>query len=199
MAAKSKSEESRNKLEQRTKNANEQEQFAFKIIDIFMVILSIGTFLVDLSTDVVLVVNYFRYGHLYWAAGTLVLVVVPALVVQVFSMRWHIADENAKLSHWVTHVLLLGILHRQVLVLKTGLEARSSGDPTDFQRLYHQQNDICMLHLFESFLESAPQLVLQLYIMVSLEDWRSLTGNRDATSKPFCSINIFKRGRSSIT
>lgn len=57
-----------------------------------------------------------------------------------------------------------------------GFEARSSGDPIDFQRLHYQQNDICMLHLFESFMESAPQLVLQLYIMVTLEDWRSWTG-----------------------
>jgi len=33
-----------------------------------------------------------------------------------------------------------------------------------------------MLHLFESFMESAPQLVLQLYIMVTLETWQSWTG-----------------------
>ena len=66
--------------------------------------------------------------------------------------------------------------NRHVLALKTGFEARSSGDPTDFQRLYHQQSDICMLHLFESFMESAPQLVLQLYIMVTLETWQSWTG-----------------------
>jgi len=70
----------------------------------------------------------------------------------------------------------VAFFNRHVLALKTGFEARSSGDPTDFQRLYHQQSDICMLHLFESFMESAPQLVLQLYIMVTLETWQSWTG-----------------------
>ena len=70
----------------------------------------------------------------------------------------------------------VAFFNRYVLALKTGFEARSSGDPTDFQRLYHQQSDICMLHLFESFMESAPQLVLQLYIMVTLETWQSWTG-----------------------
>ena len=70
----------------------------------------------------------------------------------------------------------MAFFNRHVLALKTGFEARSSGDPIDFQRLYHQQSDICMLHLFESFMESAPQLVLQLYIMVTLETWQSWTG-----------------------
>lgn len=70
----------------------------------------------------------------------------------------------------------VGSCNRYVLALKTGFEARSSGDPTDFERLYHQQSDICMLHLFESFMESAPQLVLQLYIMVNLEMWQTWTG-----------------------
>nr|CAD7397477.1 unnamed protein product [Timema poppensis] len=133
-------------------------------------------FLVDLTTDVILVVNYFNHGHQYWAISTLLLIILPALVVQMFSMRWHFADENVAFHHYFAHLFLLGILHRHVLALKTGFEARTTRDPTDFQRLYHQQSDICMLHLFESFMESAPQLVLQLYIMVSLEDWQSWTG-----------------------
>ena len=34
------------------------------------------------------------------------------------------------------------------------------------QIMYSELSDVSMLRLFESFLESAPQLVLQLYIMV---------------------------------
>jgi hypothetical protein len=78
--------------------------------------------------------------------------------------------ENGDVSVWFS------CYNRYVLILKTGLEARSSGEPTDFQRLHHQHSDICMLHLFESFMESAPQLVLQLYIMVSQETWQFWTG-----------------------
>ncbi|PSN31587.1 XK-related protein 6 [Blattella germanica] len=126
--------------------------------------------------DIFLVVEYFSKGHIYWGVSTFLLIVLPAVIVQMFSMRWHILDETVTCNHWLTHIFLFGLLHRYILVLKTGLEARTSGDPTDFQRLYHQQNDICMLHLFESFMESAPQLVLQLYIMVSLEAWQSWTG-----------------------
>lgn len=61
-------------------------------------------------------------------------------------------------------------------MLKTGFEARESKSAHDVQRLFLQQSDICMLHLFESFLEAAPQLILQLYIMVVMRDWHFFTG-----------------------
>lgn len=66
---------------------------------------------------------------------------------------------------------------RHVDVLKTGLEARRNGDVAEFQSLFHQQSDISMLQLFESFMKSAPQLVLQLYIMIQVHDWGPWTGN----------------------
>ena len=62
-------------------------------------------------------------------------------------------------------------------VLKTGLEARRNRDVAEFQSLFHQQSDISMLQLFESFMKSAPQLVLQLYIMIQVHDWGPWTGN----------------------
>lgn len=34
--------------------------------------------------------------------------------------------------------------------------------------VYRQESDICMLHLFESFMGAAPQLILQLYIIAIL-------------------------------
>ena len=53
------------------------------------------------------------------------------------------------------------------MVLKTGLEARHSHDVVDYQRYYQQWSDICMLRLFDSFMESGPQLVFQLYILLT--------------------------------
>ena len=56
------------------------------------------------------------------------------------------------------------------MVLKTGLEARGSGDLLDYQRYYQQWSDICMLRLFDSFMESAPQLVFQLFVLCTCLD-----------------------------
>ena len=57
------------------------------------------------------------------------------------------------------------------MVLGFGLDARRSGDPVDYQRFYQQQSDVCMLRLFESFTESAPQLVFHLYVMLERSYW----------------------------
>lgn len=65
---------------------------------------------------------------------------------------------------------------RYILMFRMGLKARKSGDLDDFDELYHQQSDVCMLRMFESFLESAPQLVLQVYIMLSDQDYSTWTG-----------------------
>ena len=56
------------------------------------------------------------------------------------------------------------------MVLKTGLEARSSDDLLDYQRYYQQWSDICMLRLFDSFMESGPQLVFQLFVLITHHD-----------------------------
>ena len=52
----------------------------------------------------------------------------------------------------------------------------NSGDPLDYQRFYQQQSDVCMLRLFDSFTESAPQLVFHLYVMLQRRsDWSDVT------------------------
>ena len=63
------------------------------------------------------------------------------------------------------------------MVLKTGLEARSSDDLLDYQRYYQQWSDICMLRLFDSFMESGPQLVFQLYVLTTQNDLTAINLN----------------------
>lgn len=65
---------------------------------------------------------------------------------------------------------------RYLNVIVTGMRAFRSQDSEEIEAYYHQQNDVCMLRLFEAFLESAPQLVLQLYIMVATSSANWLTG-----------------------
>ncbi len=59
-----------------------------------------------------------------------------------------------------------------------GCEARASKHRDAVDEYYCRQNDVCMLRLFEAFLESAPQLTLQLYIVVATNDAASLTGEK---------------------
>ena len=51
-------------------------------------------------------------------------------------------------------------------MLKIGFEAMRSGQAVDYERYFQQQSDVCMLRLFDSFTESAPQLVFHLFVMI---------------------------------
>lgn len=77
---------------------------------------------------------------------------------------------------YVFFLLILIFLLRFFKLLSGGLKVRKSKSAVDLEKFNHQQSDICMLRLFESFTESAPQLVLQLYIMVSTDEWNPWTG-----------------------
>ncbi|XP_038057481.1 uncharacterized protein LOC119729052 [Patiria miniata] len=148
----------------------------FNVFDATIVLISMVTFAADIATDGLAASQYFVHGEPGWGCLTLGFTLLPSIIIQVFSVRWYLADEDMTGWRWVFHCCLIGPVERYVTVFETGLEARRSRDPLDFERLHHQQSDVCMLRLFESFLESAPQVVLQLYIMVATNDENLFTG-----------------------
>lgn len=136
----------------------------------------------------------------------LLLFVLPSLVTQAISLRWHIIDETRlNLPIIASHFFLVGIVQRYIQmytnclflhirksyvfvlfilyyryanILSLGITAHKKTDSTSqiLQLLCHYQSDACLLRLFESFLESAPQLLLQLYIVHELGSWHPWTG-----------------------
>ncbi|GFT92068.1 XK-related protein 6 [Nephila pilipes] len=145
-------------------------------MDIFFIILSIGSFLADIGTDFIVIFQYFKNEHFIWFTLTMSLVCLPSLIVQIFSIRWYTNDGKVTYFICIVHILQLGLFYRFLQLLLEGLRVRKSKSSSNLDNFNCQQSDICMLRLFESFMESAPQLVLQLYIMISTDDWNLWTG-----------------------
>jgi len=143
----------------------------FRLLDAAFIIGSILTFIADQATDVILAVTFWLDGLVLYSIVTIILVLVPNAIVQVFSARWNKMDDIFNRPVAIIHGLLMGTLHRYYMVLKLGLEARQTDDPVDYRRYYQQWSDICMLRLFDSFMESAPQLVFQLVVIITKSDW----------------------------
>ncbi|XP_074841890.1 XK-related protein 4 [Carettochelys insculpta] len=83
------------------------------------------------------------------------------------------------------HILQLGQIWRYFHTIYLGIRSRQSGE-NDRWRFYwkmvYEYADVSMLHLLATFLESAPQLVLQLCIVVQTRTPQALQGLTAAAS-----------------
>ena len=112
-----------------------------------------------------------------------------------FSLRWYLMDaENTQLPpvpfwRWIVRVVILMLQFAPVLryldSMRYGLKSRWAGyeesrlEPDSAERrralqkkvkyytlMVYEDADATLLRLFECFMESAPQLVLQIYILI---------------------------------
>ncbi|XP_068679613.1 XK-related protein 8-like [Montipora foliosa] len=136
------------------------------IWDIFAVI-SILTFVADIASDIVVSVLYYLDGSYLWFSLTLGFVILSSLVTQIFSVKWFYEDsEDQTWGTYLLHVFQVGPVVRYFRVIRAGWRTRQNdATNTDYEAYLAEWRDISMLRLFECFLESAPQLVLQLFIM----------------------------------
>ena len=130
---------------------------------------SASFYIADVVTDLLVSAKYFRNGDYIWFGLTLSCVLGASLVMMMFSLKWFHEDtakEVSKTKTVVLHVLQLGPLLRYWDCYKNGKRSRRKDVDANCYSIYIEQwRDIAMLRLFEVFIESAPQLVLQLYIL----------------------------------
>ncbi|XP_046594377.1 uncharacterized protein LOC107220108 isoform X1 [Neodiprion lecontei] len=147
------------------------DNYNFEVLDVILWVFPVVTFLVNVITDGLVVNNYLSSGYLGWAYFTVIFMLLPAIIVQLFSLRWHHSDGSLKYTHWMSHIIFMGVIHRYLVLLHAAIESLKNGQSKSRKDwVLRQQSDICMLHLFESFMESAPQILLQLYVMVVLQE-----------------------------
>ncbi|XP_006570466.2 uncharacterized protein LOC100578388 isoform X2 [Apis mellifera] len=166
----------------------EIECYQFRLLDLFYYLTSVSFFFIDIATDSIVFIKYFLQGQFVWGCFALSFTILPAGIIQIFSLRWYHSDGSIKNIHWLLHFLFLGVLHRYLILLYSTIHSlRSKRFMKDKNWVYRQESDICMLHLFESFMGAAPQLILQLYIMAVLRYiplWTSLSA-----IVSFCSLS----------
>ncbi|KAL7374078.1 hypothetical protein ABVT39_021406 [Epinephelus coioides] len=157
-----------------------------------LTIVGLVLYVVDICTDVGLALKYFREKHFVWTALTLVFVLAGLLVTQIFSYAWYRDDMNEFQADTVgepsistipgmstgglavLHVFGMGIFTRYYHLLNKSFKvvwmttkSYTVEEKTDVHYdLFGLATDLSMLKLFEAFLESVPQLLLQLYILL---------------------------------
>lgn len=154
-------------------------EMSFTYLDAAAILFSIGSFLFDIGTDVAVATFHCMNKDYWYFSLTLAFVVLPTIIMTGISMRWYVLDSREEGSpstsccQWFTRLvfllLQLGPILRYFDSLMYGLKFRQHRDKETqkkyFQYMIYEDTDATMLRLFECFMEAAPQLVLQIYIL----------------------------------
>ena len=136
----------------------------------------------------------------YWYFGlTLTFVLIPSLTMTGFSLRWYLQDaENSELPpispiRWILRIIVLlcqiapilryidsmrygclsrkyGLEEKKVTTLEEKKNAREKRLKY-YTLMVYEDADATLLRLFECFMESAPQLILQVRILYILANY----------------------------
>lgn len=155
----------------------------------FLSIAGVLLYVTDIVTDIFLTLTYYQEEHFLWAGLTLAFVLTGLLVSQIFSYAWYWDDMNNVLINpagistiaglsksglgWI-HLFGMGTVTRYYQLLKKGFGViwitPNSYTVEENREKHHNlfclATDLSMLKLFEAFLESVPQLLLQVYIVL---------------------------------
>uniref|UniRef100_A0A8C7XRM4 XK-related protein n=1 Tax=Oryzias sinensis TaxID=183150 RepID=A0A8C7XRM4_9TELE len=135
-----------------------------------------GLYIMDIVTDISLFVNYIKNGQYLWGGMTMMFVVTGTLSTQPFSYVWYRDDDEEPKTlkaGLAVHLFGLGTIFRYYHLLKESCRVHrtTANSPTaertgtEHNLLFGMATDLCMLKMFEAFLESVPQILLQLYII----------------------------------
>lgn len=154
-------------------------EMTFDLLDAASLLFSMCSYSLDLIADIAVAIFHYLNED-YWYCGlTVAFIVLPTLITTGISLRWYIVDSQLEGSEliskkqWILrfifHLFQIGPVLRYYESLQYGLKFRETKDPEEKRRVYmrmiYEDADATMLRLFESFMESAPQLMLQMYIL----------------------------------
>ncbi|KAM4550706.1 XK-related protein 8-like [Fundulus diaphanus] len=168
-------------MERRTFSRYSWIDFAFSVV-------GVCTFLFDWGSDLWLAREFYCRGDLFWFGVLVSLMVLSSVVVQMFSWFWFRYDrelqgfgeqaggvlcgDRVKLFR-LLHVLQLGFLCRHISAIRQGFRVWWRKEEGSEYAVY-LTHDLSMLRLIETFCESAPQLVLMIYVMLSANKARTV-------------------------
>nr|XP_009938838.1 PREDICTED: XK-related protein 9 [Opisthocomus hoazin] len=161
-------------------------------------------YVVDIGVDFWVASKYFYQGQYSWSILILCFRGLSSLITQIFSYEWFKNDwegtDTGKLK-WIflVHLFQCGIFIRYWFALKYGCQAAfkqsnsgaaSETDPPHFiqKQAVDVVTDINMLRVFKTFLETAPQLFIQIYIL--MEHSKNKFWQYAAIIMSFCGISI---------
>lgn len=156
----------------------------FGVFYVICIALSIITYVLDLVLACILLYFYSIHGQGVYFGLTLTFVLVPALFMTAFSLRWYIVDHDdpslgkIALWQWIVRIIfllpqvspLLRYIDTLIYGLKSNIARRTASldqwQVVYFRRMLDEDTNGALLRLFHCFLHAAPQAIIQLTLLI---------------------------------
>ncbi|XP_075684409.1 XK-related protein 9 [Rhinoderma darwinii] len=148
---------------------------SFTKCNFIMTTFGIFSFLFDIGVDLWISIKYIQQELYLFGLLTIFFALVSTLIVQAFSYSWFRDDcveyiHGSMRSILIIHLFLAGTLLRYWFSVKHGYQAiygnkRENHEDTK-KKAVDDMTDLSMLRCFKTYLESTPQFILQLYILM---------------------------------
>ncbi|KAJ1353320.1 hypothetical protein KIN20_009924 [Parelaphostrongylus tenuis] len=160
--------------------------------DLFCFCFAMITYIFDVISDIITAIFHYYDDRMIACLFIILLSVVPSIVLNAVSFAWIVDDTRLKSktkgkpnyqetkcrsysNHGLMCILQIGPLWWFYKALVHGIRFRLESDPIKqrrhFCRMIEAEKDATMLRFFESFLESAPQLIIQGNILSEFLGW----------------------------
>lgn len=144
----------------------EESVSTFTVLCVFI---SLVSMLADLTTVILVFAEYCNRHYFYWAIATAIFILVPNILINIFSLRWYLMDHRPGITHWLTHCTLFGFIERYVIFLHKAFWCKNFSEPSKDNIYLAQRNDLNLLHFLYTFTGTVPQIILQAYAVIALE------------------------------
>ncbi|KAI5087405.1 XK-related protein 8-like [Silurus meridionalis] len=160
-------------------------------------------YIIDVVLDLWAVVSLYKEQN-YIAMGVLIfLLLSSSILLNIFSWRWNtdcppeggFIIENKLLL--LVHILQLGVFHRILTVAKISTCSFIQKTPHDEVSVNSNPN-LFILQLFDAFLESAPQLILMMVLIMRMPELHLFTVIKTAVSIIIMAFSILRFHRNIV-
>jgi hypothetical protein len=143
-------------------------ELSFTRLDVVLELVSLFSFLSDVGSDLIVAYYHFVNGDILYAKLTFGFFIIPSIIVSAISMRWYLKEESPTFAWRVKRIFLvlqLDMVLRHCEVILCGLKMRKDSSSRSREAFCVKDGETKLLLWYEACMESAPELILQIYII----------------------------------
>ncbi|XP_013771996.1 XK-related protein 6-like [Limulus polyphemus] len=147
-------------------------ELEFSLFSIVLLIFGFFMFIADIGSDLWVAISHYHDSNIWYSSISFSFTIFPSLMMSACAMKFYTLDiKEGRWKNFIVTIFQLGPLIGFYSVLKAGMSMRKAKNREEKLEFYNAYSTAELYtsrsRMIEGFLESCPQLVVQLYIVAT--------------------------------